>query len=84
MDHRLSIVNSNHSQASNANVNSKLVIQQASRLDSGKFMTIVKLRSLNDHPKTCIIQINRSAFFQKPCTLARRRTSSASMRPTSS
>lgn len=40
MDHRLSIVNSNHSQAGNANVNSKLIIQQASRLDSGKLKVL--------------------------------------------
>ena len=46
MDHRLSIVNSNHSQDSNANVNSKLIIQQASRLDSGELNLVsYKLKS---------------------------------------
>lgn len=35
LDHRLSIVNSNHSQTSN--VNSKLIIQQTTRLDSSLY-----------------------------------------------
>lgn len=64
LDHRLSIANSNHTN-SNSNVNSKLIIQQTSRLDSALYTCEAKNEFGADETNIQLIVTGKLLFFCK-------------------